>query len=63
MIGHGMNNAVEHVIKGDNGKLDQILGPGSAKVISVIDCRFKWMMPSLLDPRLDLLMNTIFGVT
>jgi hypothetical protein len=30
---------VEHVIKGDDGKFDRILGPGSAEVISnVIDC-------------------------
>jgi hypothetical protein len=32
---------VDHVINGDNGKFDQILGPGSAKVISdVIGCHF-----------------------
>jgi hypothetical protein len=32
---------VEHVIKGEDGKFDWILGLGSAKMISnVIDCHF-----------------------
>jgi hypothetical protein len=41
LIVQGIKNAVDSVINGDNGKFDQILSPGSAKVISdVIGCRF-----------------------
>ncbi len=41
MIVQGIKNAVDPVINGDNGKFDQILGPGSAKKIKdVIDCCF-----------------------
>ncbi len=41
MIVQGIKNAVDHVINGDNGKFNWILGPGSAKEIEdVIDCHF-----------------------
>ncbi len=41
LIVQGIKNAVDHIIKGEDGKFDQILGPGSADVISyVIDCHF-----------------------
>jgi hypothetical protein len=41
LIVEGIKNAVDHVINGDDGKFDRILGPGSAKEIKdVIDCGF-----------------------
>ncbi len=41
LIVEGIKNAVDHVINGNDGKFDQILGLGSAKEISdVIDCCF-----------------------
>ncbi len=41
LIVQSIENAVDRVINGDNGKFDQILGPGSAKeIMDVIDCRF-----------------------
>jgi hypothetical protein len=41
LIVQGIENAVDRIIKGEDGKLNQILGPGSAKVITnVIDCQF-----------------------
>ncbi len=41
LIVQGIKNAVDCVINGDDGKFDQILGLGSAKVISdVLDCCF-----------------------
>jgi hypothetical protein len=41
LIVQGIKNSVDFIIKGENGKLNQILGLGSAKVITnVIDCRF-----------------------
>jgi hypothetical protein len=41
LIVQGIKNAVDHVINGDDGKFDWILGTDSAKEIKdVIDCRF-----------------------
>ncbi len=41
MIVQGIKNAVDCIIKGEDGKFDWILGPGSADTISyVIDCCF-----------------------
>jgi hypothetical protein len=41
LIDQGIKNAVDCVIKGEDGKFDRILGPRSAKAISdVIDCCF-----------------------
>ncbi len=39
LIVQGIKNAVDHIIKGEDGKIDLILGARSAKVITnVIDC-------------------------
>ncbi len=41
LIVQGIKNAVDCIIKGEDGKFDQILGPRSANVITnVIDCHF-----------------------
>jgi hypothetical protein len=41
LIVQGIKNAVDCIIKGEDGKFNRILGPRSAKVITnVIDCRF-----------------------
>jgi hypothetical protein len=41
LIVQGIKNAVDRVINGENGKFDQILGPGPAKeIMDVIDCHF-----------------------
>jgi hypothetical protein len=41
LIVQAIKNAVDRIIKGEDRKLDRILGPGSADAISdVIDCRF-----------------------
>jgi hypothetical protein len=41
LIVWGIKNAVDHIITGEDQKFDQILGPGSAKVITnIIDCQF-----------------------
>jgi hypothetical protein len=40
LIVQGIKNAVECIIKGDNGKFDQILGLGSSTASDVIDCCF-----------------------
>jgi hypothetical protein len=41
LIAQGIKNAVDCIIKGEDGKFSRILGPGSAEVITnVIDCRF-----------------------
>jgi hypothetical protein len=41
LIVQGIKNAVDHIIKGEDGKFDWILGPGSVDAISyVIDCCF-----------------------
>jgi hypothetical protein len=40
LIVQGIKNVVDCIIKGEDGKFDHILDPGSAKVITnVIDCQ------------------------
>ena len=64
LIVQAIKNAVDCIIKGEDGKLNWILGPDQPRrLLMLLIVDLTWTMPNLLAARLDSLMNTIFGVS